>query len=295
MDVIITDSQFKDDSEQFKKDVDVLRTYFNYSDKKVDNLMNIKMVYDDNNDWVPINKLNTNYSDLSILVTDILIGEGECICKRLYDLKGGDSSFLVNLSDKILKNHKKYYETYLEGNFNEYTQNNRKNTKTGTDNELYAISEMENLGYELIYMASEGSPIDTKLGIDAIMSKDGKVYKIQVKTVSSLKGVEETTCDKVNPEILIGKKKGGVQVYIHNGITISENNIDYLILVDKGVKKGDLSGKRMVVLRKYQPITVTLNPLFCVATPIYKFPVPRKTGFIDHESIVYKTSNLNTI
>ncbi len=195
------------DSDQYKKDVDVLRTYFNYSDKKVDNLMNIKMVYDDNNDWVPINKLNTNYSDLSVLITDILIGEGECICKRLDDLNDGNGSFMLKLVDKIMSDPGYYYTKYLEGKFDNYVLNNRKNTSTGTDNEIYAVSEMEKLGYELNYMASEGSPIDTKLGVDAIMSKDGKTYKIQVKTVNSLDAVEETSCDKVNPEILNSKKK----------------------------------------------------------------------------------------
>ena len=97
------------ESEQFKKDADVLKTYFNYSDKKVDSLMNIKMVYDDNNDWVPINKLNTNYSDLSVLITDILIGEGECICKRLNDLNDGNGSFMLELSNKMLSNPEYYY------------------------------------------------------------------------------------------------------------------------------------------------------------------------------------------
>ena len=101
------------DSDQYKKDVDVLRTYFNYSDKKVDNLMNIKMVYDDNNDWVPINKLNTNYSDLSVLITDILIGEGECICKRLDDLNDGNGSFMLKLVDKIMSDPGYYYTKYF--------------------------------------------------------------------------------------------------------------------------------------------------------------------------------------
>ena len=262
------------DSDQYKKDVDVLRTYFNYSDKKVDNLMNIKMVYDDNNDWVPINKLNTNYSDLSVLITDILIGEGECICKRLDDLNDGNGSFMLKLVDKIMSDPGYYYTKYLEGKFDNYVLNNRKNTSTGTDNEIYAVSEMEKLGYELNYMASEGSPIDTKLG------------------VNSLDAVEETSCDKVNPEILNSKKKGGIRVYSRNGVYIMENNIDYLILVAP-VTKNNGGGKSMIVLRKYQPVTVTLNPLFCVATSINKFPTPKGLGFIDHESIIYKTSNLS--
>lgn len=281
-------------SEQFKKDADILKTYFNYSDKKVNSLMNIKMVYDDNNDWVPINKLNTNYSDLSILITDILIGEGECICKRLDDLNNGNGSFMLELSNKMLSNPEYYYTKYLEGKFDDYVLNNRKNTSTGTENEIFAVSEMEKFGYELNYMASEGSPIDTKLGVDAIMSKDGKTYKIQIKTVNSLNSVEETSCDKINPEILNSKKKGGVRVYSRNGVYIMENNIDYLILVAPVTKKNG-GGKSMIVLRKYQPVTVTLNPLFCVATPINKFPTPKGLGFIDHESIVHKTENLNGI
>ena len=109
---------------------------------------------------------------------------------------------------------------------------------------------------------------------------------LEAEILKTVKSQEASTSFRVR--LSVYRQDGGLY-------TPTTNNIDYLILVDKGVKKGDLSGKRMVVLRKYQPITVTLNPLFCVATPIYKFPVPRKTGFIDHESIVYKTSNLNTI
>jgi hypothetical protein len=286
-------TELSPESDQYKKDSDVLRKYLNYSEEKIKETMNIKMVYDENSDWVPINKLNTNYSDLSVLITDILIGEDYCICDLLDNLKDGDISFMLELRDKILENPVVYYEKYLKGKFDDYVKRNRENTKTGIDNELFAISEMEKFGYDLIYMASEGSPIDTLLGIDAIMSKDGEIYKIQVKTVNNLKVVEETTCDKKYPEIRKGKKKGGVVVYSYHGVIgVKENNIDYLILVGKEMQSG---GQGMVVLRKYQPITVTLKPLECFDFPINKFPKPKGLSFIDHESIVHKTPNLNSI
>ena len=44
------------ESKQYKKDADILKTYFNFSDERISKTMRIKMVYDKDNNWVPINK-----------------------------------------------------------------------------------------------------------------------------------------------------------------------------------------------------------------------------------------------
>jgi len=265
------------ESKQYKKDADILKRYFNFSDEKISEIMRIKMVYDKGNNWTPINKLNTNYSDLSVLVTDILVGEEECICKLVEDLKKGGTSFLFDLVGKINNNPEKYYRKYIKGNFEKYVENNRKNTRLGDESELFAISEMEKLGYRLIYLTSEGSPIDTKIGVDAIMEKDGEIYKIQVKTVGSLSNIPVTPCDVSNPGV---KKKGGVKVYKRNRIDVNEQYVDYLVFI---VPKS----KKMLVLKKFQPVSIeSIKPLRCVAKPINEFP--KNNTYIDHESIIYQ-------
>lgn len=265
------------ESKQYKKDANILKKYFNFSDDKIKDIMKIKMVYDNDNNWTPINKLNTNYSDLSVLVTDILVGEEECICKLVEDFKKGGLSFLFSLANKINKDPEKYYRKYVKGNFEKYVENNRRNTRLGDESELFAISEMEKLGYNLIYITSEGSPIDTKIGVDAIMEKDGEIYKIQVKTIGSLTNLQVTPCDISNPGI---KKKGGVKVFKRNRIDVNEQYVDYLVFI---VPKT----KRMLVLKKFQPISIeSIKPLMCVAKPINEFP--KNNTYIDHESIIYQ-------
>jgi hypothetical protein len=265
------------ESKQYKKDADILKKYFNFSDERISKTMRIKLVYDEDNNWVPINKLNTNYSDLSVLVTDILVGEEECICKLVEDLKKGNTLFLSDLVDKINNDPEEYYQKYVKGNFEKYVENNRKNTRLGDESELFAISEMEKLGYKLIYLTSEGSPIDMKFSVDAIMEKNREIYKIQVKTVGSLTNIPVTPCDISNPGV---KKQGGVKVFKKNRIDVNEQYVDYLIFI---VPKS----KKMLVLKKFQPISIESTiPLWCVAKPINQFP--KNNTYIDHESIIYQ-------
>jgi hypothetical protein len=264
-------------SEQYKEDSKVLKKYFGFDSEKIDKVMGIRMIYDENDNWIPINKLNTNYSDLSVLVTDILIDKEENICELVESFEKGDMNFLKKLAVEIEENPDIYYNKYLKDNFDKYVVNNRINTNAGNESESFVISELEKLGYEKIYQTSEGSPIDTKLSVDLIMEKNLKIYKIQVKSVGSLTDIPTTPCDITNPNI---KQKGGVKVFKKNIISFTEKYVDYLVFVAPTTKK-------MVVLKKYQPVSIEkTKPLKCVAIPIDKFPM--NNIYIDHESIVYK-------
>lgn len=289
IDMILGDirSPLDPNSDLYNEVYNILRRYkdkFKLSDDQINDLMSIRMVYDKDNNWHPINKLNTNYSDLSILVTDILKGEGGCICKLVEDLKKGHKQFLIDLSNKILDNPEYYYKKYLDGKFDKYIDNNRKNTLVGVENELYGISEIENkLGCKLVYMSSEGSPIDTKLGVDVIMEKNGKPFTVQIKTVSSLMWVNETPCQMSNKNI---PSNGGVKYFVRNQFYINENYVDFLVLIS-----GKGENKKMVMLKKYLPVKVkSFNPLVCVPleVPLKHFPTIKGQGYIDLETIVYK-------
>lgn len=265
-------------SEQYKKDKEVLEKYFNFDEKRIDDVMSIRMMYDESGNWMPINKLNTNYSDLSVLLIDILLDEQYCICKIVDDLKNKDISEikeLVNLSKHMTDNSEYYYQTYLKGNYDKYVENNRNNTIKGDKSEEFVIDEMSKVGYNLVYRASEGSPIDTKLGVDMIFEKDGKIFKTQVKSVGSITKLDLTPCDMVDPNL---KEKGGYKVFKRNRINVNEQYVDYLVFVSPN--------KRMLTLRQYQPVSIeSVKPLKCIAKPINEFP--KNNTFIDKESVVY--------
>jgi len=263
-------------SKQFKKDRTILKQYFNFSGEEIDKLMDIKMIYDANGKWTPINKLNTNYSDLSVLVTDMLVGEGKCICKIVEDLKKKDNTVILDLANRMTKEPEHFYQTYLKGNFDKYIENNRRNTLKGNETELFVVDELVKLGYKIIFIADEGSPIDTKLSVDIIMEKDGKAFKFQVKSIGSITEINETPCDISNPGI---KEPGGFKVFKKNRINFNDLYIDYLVFV--------APKNKMLVMKRYQPITIdSIKPLACSAKPINEFP--KNNTYIDPESVVYQ-------
>jgi len=262
-------------SNQYDYEKNALKKYFNYSEDKINDLLDIKMIYDDEGNWSPINKLNTNYSDLAIFITDVLQRK-HCLCEVYRDLNNGDKSILNRLINAIEQNPTKMFETFLKGKYDLYITNNRRNTILGDQSEQYTIEKMTEFGYDLVYQASEGSPIDTKLGVDLIFEKDGEIFRVQVKTVGSIKEVDETPCDKSNKDL--NKQRGGFYIYKRNKIYVKSQNVDLLVFV---------SGKNFLCLRKYQPISVeSLNPLICNNVPVNEFPV--NNDYIDHESVIHK-------
>lgn len=248
-----------------------------------DSILDMEFVYDENGNWTRINKLNTNYSDTSRLVIDILSNEGEDLCQVLEMLNNKDKSKLTELALKIQNNPEQYYQEYLYTNIDRYTENNTRNTKVGDKSEQNVINFLSNnYNWTLIYQSTEGSPIDTKLGIDLIMkTKDGRIAKIQVKTVGSITKVNQTPCEENGFKFTNKKQSGGYMIYSRSGVFIRPNDINLVAYVTT-------SGKILLV-KKYMPVTVVKNR--CVDTPVNQFPSnPRGSFYVDHESVV--TSNL---
>lgn len=244
-----------------------------------DSILDMKFVYDENGNWTRINKLNSNYSDTARLVIDILSNEGEDLCQILEMLNNNDKSKLTELALKIQNNLEQYYQEYLTTNTDRYTENNTKNTKVGDKSEQDVIDLLtKKYSWQLIYQATEGSPIDTKLGIDIIMrTKDGRIAKIQVKTVGSIKEVSQTPCEEDGTKFTNKQRPGGYLVYSRGGVFIRPNDINLVAYVTT-------SGKILLV-KKYMPVTVV--GMKCVDTPVNKFPSnPRGSFYVDHESVV---------
>lgn len=280
----VIDTILKPHREKWKGDRDEyvrILKLIGFDDSKIDNVLDIDFVYNPDGSWSRINKLNTNYSDLSVLITDILLDENADLCKLSDYLDNNDKSFLIDLKQRMISDPEYYFDNYLFKNESKYVENNTKNTLLGDQTENRVVEFLvDKLKWELIYQSVEGSPIDTKLGIDLIMrSNYGDVKRIQVKSVGGISVVDETPCETSNDTDFKHKKyKGGFYVYARNGVSINPNNIDYVAYVDK---------HNIIICKKYMPVTVIGNN--CIDEPIRDFPSSRRGPFfVDHESVVFK-------
>jgi hypothetical protein len=175
-----------------------IKKYINHLYRKgVHNgLMNERYVRDENGNWHPVNKLDTNCWDLSDLLVDII--------KNLYEDR--NCPFNINIDiviDEILNKNARiglkllskdlvdiinYYYPKLE-DFYKFTKNTLKNSIDGKIAEDKVIKKFESDGQELIFRGSDGNRIDMKFSIDLIFydKKSNKYTTVQVKTHRPLK------------------------------------------------------------------------------------------------------------
>lgn len=145
-----------------------------YSDK----LNNLSRVLDNKGDWDPVNKLNTNSFDQAELLYDLFnkIGVYNEVgsIKNDMELKRWllDFSKNNNLYDLIRKNL----------NFKDYTYWNRKNSLVGEIAENQVREMLVDKGCTILYQGGDGDFIDMIYGTDLIISKNGKIYTVQVKS-----------------------------------------------------------------------------------------------------------------
>jgi hypothetical protein len=161
----------------------------NYYAKCIDNF---NQVLDSNGNYDPVNKLNTNYSDLAELIYDILEKENPSLI--LSSLKLDQTSFKeilsnffngINLKDLINKNIP---------DIRKYVSNNRVMTSIGNNVENFVKDKFESLinkngdkSYKCVYQGGDGDPIDMVYGVDLIIGKIGThdFKLVQVKASSS--------------------------------------------------------------------------------------------------------------
>jgi hypothetical protein len=201
-------------------------------------LREVSFVYDEDK-WLQINKLDTNYSDSAVLITDIIRDSRTLDMEKIYqDLINGDKN---SLSDavKVASNYPDFiYNKYL-ATPDKYLEYSIKNSKEGADVENIIVKLMEDNNYKLIYPLSNhvgegGDPIDMLLGVDLIMlSPEGELVTIQCKKVWNIVDEESTM---LNPDEGAFKING--KPYISK-----QRNLDY-------VGYGTLDGKGIVAERQ---------------------------------------------
>lgn len=149
----------------------------------LDKLKKSRLVYDDDGNWLPINKLNTNYYALSELIVSVL--------EKTNKLEGFYNFINKKTDEEIkdfLKKHNKFFfnrviEDYkIVPDFDSVLGSIKITSEKGAKSEKYVGSVLERAGFTTKYQGGDGDLIDMIFGIDLFSEKKGKMYLIQIKT-----------------------------------------------------------------------------------------------------------------
>tara|TARA_R110000744_G_scaffold291894_2_gene402468 strand:- start:78 stop:1100 length:1023 start_codon:yes stop_codon:yes gene_type:complete len=162
-------------------------------------LDSLGFIYDEDDQWDYINKLNTNYSDTATFMTDLVDKFSEYPLTDLYnDVKGGDKENLKDLIDQALNAPQSVYDELIDDPTDKFKYTRMSKYYTGKGDAVEDIIQkiMENNGWKTIHRGGNGDPIDTLLGIDLIVEKSGSYKFIQSKKVFDIRKVK----GPLNPE-----------------------------------------------------------------------------------------------
>ena len=215
--------------EKYTRGVDLLRDNGKISDRVrenfINNLSSRKLVYVDGK-WHPVNKLNTNYSDIAELLTDLLF---ESLDDNQYEFPKEIIEFIVNTNDEskikdILSKYKQdipnLFESYLKTpeKLLTYTKNIIRNSDYGAKMEDDVLDKLKGMGYTEEYKGGDGDFIDMIFSTDLIVkTPKGEIKTIQVKSTESqgIKFIQDQKNGKHGAvDILIYPYKGKFRVHI---------------------------------------------------------------------------------
>jgi hypothetical protein len=140
--------------------------------------------------WHPVNKLNTNYSDLAKLMTDLLFkskNKGRPAATEIINTisNTNDESEIKKVLLKYKNNFRLLFDTYLNSSEDllKYTENIKKSSSKGESTEEEVSNSLEKLGYKILYRGGDGDFIDMVFSTDLIVQTPrGDIKTIQVKT-----------------------------------------------------------------------------------------------------------------
>lgn len=186
--VIDTIGEVKDVNDQYQYPLKLLHQTgkFNDSIQKIGNLYysyklkNKTTVFDRNGEWDYVNKLNTNYSDLSELLTELFIRKGlseELVASDTTELK----KYLLSIKEDL---HTELTNYFSIDEYREFVRNSKITSDIGEESEIKVknILESDLIGMETLYHGGNGDFIDMIFGVDLIMGYKNKIYLIQVKS-----------------------------------------------------------------------------------------------------------------
>ena len=198
-------------------------------------LNNCCLVKDKNGEWSYVNKLNTNYSDLSELLTTLFIKGGQI--EKLSKMNTSEiKKFLLTLKGGTLTKLLQKYFTLDD--YEDYTYNTKNNTKIGDYVENLTKELLQEDGFTPLYEGCNGNFIDMIYGVDLIMEKEGEIYLVQVKRRSSVAKQSTTSIKYRYIDIFAGESPdyNGIMLYNRHekfeekfmGRNVLKKNMDYL-------------------------------------------------------------------
>jgi hypothetical protein len=170
--------------EKFINAANLLQKLGKITERQKDNFINnrvngAKLIYVDG-EWQPANKLNTNYSDIAELITDLLYRGGDNARPFIDGIIVDPKSGLLSLKKYLPRLVGRYFEDSKE--LLGYTKNIQRSSDIGEVAENEVKSKLEEMGFVSEYTGGNGDLIDMVFGTDLIMSRDDVGTKtIQVK------------------------------------------------------------------------------------------------------------------
>jgi hypothetical protein len=170
--------------EKFIEAANLLQKLGKITERQKNNFINnrvngAKLIYVDG-EWQPANKLNTNYSDIAELITDLLYRGGDNARPFIDGIIVDPKSGLLSLKKYLPRLVGRYFEDSKE--LLGYTKNIQRSSDIGEVAENEVKSKLEEMGFVSEYTGGNGDLIDMVFGTDLIMSRDDVGTKtIQVK------------------------------------------------------------------------------------------------------------------
>jgi hypothetical protein len=199
---------------------------YDYIDKKGDyyenNIMKtVNRVLDKDGKYDYINKLNTNYSDLAELLTELFIRGGmvqKLNTKNVIGLK----KYLSSIKDKLERVLDKYIKI---GEYNSFVRNTKYRSGVGEKAENEVKNILEKSGMVELYQGGDGDFIDMVFGIDLIMDDNGKTVIIQVKSKENQAKSDLSKRQYKKVDFLVAPTDYGIIMFDHKGgeIRIDKN------------------------------------------------------------------------
>ena len=220
--------EINDLNDQYQEPMGILYNTGKYNDmiKVVDGkyfnerLVNAGIVRNSEGEYDYVNKLNTNYSDLAELLTD-LFAKGNQVDKLVNKNDLGLKTYLKSIKGSLTKLIEKYYEV---DELRDFVNNTIHLTNVGDDAEQKASDILERVGFNKLYQGGNGDFIDMLFGVDLIMEYNGKVKTCQVKSSEMALGpaMKKWYYNKI--DYFIAPTKEGIVVKQLNGKTTYINH-----------------------------------------------------------------------
>ena len=188
-------------------------------------LIKAGLVLDGEGEYHYVNKLNTNYSDLAELITELLV-KGGVVDKLSNKTELGVKNYLESIKGVLSRLVKKYFQPE---DLKQFIRNTVGLTVVGDEAEDYAGDVLQKFGMKQLYQGGNGDFIDMLFGTDLIMEYKGRTITCQVKS-SERQAINASKSNQYRKvDYFISPQNG-----IGNGIVVYNRKGDSFRLSDNG-------------------------------------------------------------